>query len=79
MPMGSTLKIGIDRDHVMVIRLWIEPDGRGTNDWSWRGQVTCGDKRHHFVGLRMLFRQIRKMLDDLSEGECPSETAGDVD
>jgi hypothetical protein len=66
--MGSRRAVRIEGGHVLVVRLWLEPDGLETSERSWRGQVSCRNRRRHFVGLEMLFKEIREMLDELPEG-----------
>lgn len=67
--MGLTRAVRIEGGHVLVVRLWLEPDGLETSERSWRGQLSYRSGRRHFVGLDMLFREIRQTLEELSEGD----------
>lgn len=77
--MGSTREVRIEGGHVFVVRLWLEPDGQQTSEESWRGQVSCKNKRRHFVGLKMLFTEMTEMLVVLSDSAVSHQSGAASD
>ncbi|WP_456726793.1 hypothetical protein [Bradyrhizobium sp. USDA 3397] len=52
-------------EHVFTVRLWWEQSRDEAKDEHWRGRLYHSQSKttRHFVGLAMLFDQIRELLE----------------
>ena len=64
-------------DHVLIVRLWREPNRTPPRDEDWRGHVylSGAEIKRRFVGVDRLFRAIRTLLGQAAREDDAAETS----
>ncbi|UHC17639.1 hypothetical protein LRS73_07115 [Methylobacterium currus] len=67
----------VSGDHVLIVRIWREPNRTPPRDEDWRGHVYLSgvDIKRRFVGMDRLFRAIRTLLGQAVREDDAAETA----
>jgi hypothetical protein len=80
-PSPEGLWPAVSGDHVLIVRIWREPNRTPTRDEDWRGHVYLSgtEIKRRFVGVDRLFRAIRTLLGQAARENAVSETAGRAD